>query len=72
MPKEWTGNLVGIMHNNDITQQDVADEMGVKKPYISALLHSRKEPPGIQERMEKAVAAILERRKESQYGQRTP
>ena len=29
MPKEWTGNLVGLMHNNQITFTKLAEQLGV-------------------------------------------
>ncbi len=65
MPKPWTGRLVGKMHNHDITYDDLAAEMGVKKAYISMLLNSKREPPGIQKRMEDAVESIIRKRKEA-------
>ena len=63
MPEVWTGNLIGHMHNNHITYDDLAEEMGICKPYISMILNGRRSPPGIRERMENAVKAIEERRK---------
>lgn len=71
MPKPWTGDLVGKMHNHEITTYDLAQEMGVRQAYISMLLHSKREPEGIQERMENAVNAIIQRRKENPNGERT-
>ena len=62
MPKEWTGNLVGLMHNNNITFSDLADELGVTNRYVSALLNSHKEPAGVEERLAAAVNRIIERK----------
>lgn len=62
MPKEWTGNLVGLMHNNNITFSDLADELGVTNRYVSALLNSHKEPSGAEERLTAAVNRIIERK----------
>lgn len=62
MPKPWTGNLIGKMHNHGITYDDLGAEMGLKKAYISMLLNSKREPPNIQARMEKAVDAIIKRK----------
>lgn len=71
MPKPWTGDLVGKMHIHGITTYDLAQEMGVKQGYISMLLNSKREPEGIQERMEAAVERIICKRKELPYGKRT-
>lgn len=63
MVKEWTGRLIGRMHNERITYDDLAAEMGVGKSYVSMLLNGHREPPGIQERMEAAFEAAVQRKK---------
>ena len=62
MPKEWTGNLVGLMHTKGITFSELADELGVTNSYVSAILNSHKEPAGAEERLSAAVDRIIERK----------
>jgi transcriptional regulator with XRE-family HTH domain len=62
MPEKWTGELIGKMHNNRINYDEIAAEMGVTKAYISMILNGSRNPEGAQERMEKAVDAIIARR----------
>ena len=62
MPKEWTGNLVGLMHTKGITFSELADELGVTNRYVSAILNSHKEPAGAEERLSTAVDRIIERK----------
>lgn len=62
MPEKWTGNLIGEMHNQRVTYEDIANELGVTKSYISMILSGRRKPEGIRERMEAALAAVIERR----------
>lgn len=62
MNEKWTGNLVGKMHNEGVTYQDIADEMAVTKAYISMILNGSRKPKGIRERMEKAFASVVEKR----------
>jgi hypothetical protein len=64
MPEPWTGRLIGKMHNNGITYEMLADKVGFKKAYVCAILNSRRKPPNIQQRFEKAVADIIAERKE--------
>lgn len=45
MPETWTGNLIGRMHNKGITYDDLAEEMGVGKAYISMILNGKRKPP---------------------------
>lgn len=65
MPKEWTGNLVGLMHTNGITFSELADELGVTNRYVSAILNSHKEPIGAEERLRDAVNRIIERKRQN-------
>ena len=63
MKDQWTGRLVGIMHCEGITRHELANELGVKKSYISMILNCDRKPPNAQQRLEAAVDAIIERRK---------
>lgn len=62
MPEAWTGNLIGKMHNKGITYDDLAEEMGVTKSYISMILNGKRKPPDIRARMDAAVSNIIQRR----------
>ena len=62
LPKEWTGNLVGLMHVHKITFSELADELGVTNRYVSAIINGHKEPAGAEERLTAAANRILERR----------
>ena len=59
MPEKWTGRLVGRMHNNQITVDDVAKHLGFSRSYCSLILNSKRNPPGIREKMETAVSEII-------------
>ena len=62
MPEKWTGRLIGRMHNERITYEQLANEMGVNKAYISMILNGKRKPPNIQKRME----AIIKRDRNDQ------
>ena len=66
MPEKWTGRLIGRMHNERITYEQLANEMGVNKAYISMILNGKRKPPNIQKRMETALEAIIKREQEKQ------
>lgn len=70
MPEKWTGRLIGKMHNNKITFNDLAAELGVSKTYVSMILNGRRSPDGIRGRMESAVDRIIERKILAQSGQK--
>jgi len=62
MPDAWTGRLIGVMHNNDITYADLAKEIGITKAYVSMILNGKRTPDGIRKRMEGAVREIIRRK----------
>ena len=62
MPEEWTGHLIGKMHNHRISNSDLAAELGVTKAYISMIFNGARSPAGAREKLEAAVNAIIERR----------
>ena len=66
MPKEWTGDLVGLMHNHKISFQELADELGMTNRYISMVLNGHRDPPGAEEKFRGAVANIISTRSGSQ------
>ena len=64
MIEEWTGHLIGKMHNNGVNASDLAAELGVTKAYISMILNGARKPADAQNKLEAAVDAIIARRKE--------
>ena len=62
LPKEWTGDLVGLMHVQNISFAELAEELGVTNRYVSAILNSHKEPAGAEKRLRAAIDRIIERR----------
>lgn len=63
MPETWTGNLIGKMHNKEISNEDLAKELGVTAAYVSMILNGKRKPPEIRKRMEDAVSSIIAKRK---------
>lgn len=64
MLEKWTGRLVGKMHNERITYDELAEELGVTKAYVSMILNGKRKPPDIRNRMENAVDSIIAKRKD--------
>lgn len=62
---KWTGRLIGKMHNNGVSGNDLASKLGMSKGYVSMVLNCQRKPPYAKERFEKAVDEIIaEREKE--------
>ena len=67
MTKEkWTGRLIGRMHNEGVTYEELGAELGISKAYVSMILNGGRKPKGIKERMEAAFEAVLDNRKRAE------
>ena len=66
MSEQWTGQIVGLLHTHRITQAELAAELGLTAQYISMVLNGKKSSKGINERMEAAIQAIVDRRNGNQ------
>ena len=62
MLDKWTGTVVSKMHVYEITQQELADELGVTKGYVSSVLHQKVTPKNAKQRVTAALDAILARK----------
>lgn len=59
MPKEWTGELVGLMHLHRITATELADKLGISKQYLSMVLNGHREPPDAEQRFRAALDELI-------------
>lgn len=60
--KKWTGDLVGLMHDNKISKTDLAKELNMSREYVSMVLNGHREPPGARELFFDAARRILANR----------
>lgn len=65
MPKKWTGNLVGLMHDERISFNELAAELGVTNRYVSMVLNGHREPEGAEGKFTAALNRIIERNNSS-------
>lgn len=59
MKEEWTGVLIGKMHNADVTQDELATELGWGKSYVSMILNGQRSPTDARSKLESAFEAIV-------------
>ena len=59
MPEKWTGDVIGIMHINRISFQQLADKLGWHVKYLSAVMNGKRSPAGAEEKVKNALAEIL-------------
>lgn len=64
MPAQWTGDMVGKMHNNRITMTQVAEKLGVTKAYVCMVLNGHRNPKGAEQRFMAALDALIKEKEE--------
>lgn len=59
MPEKWTGDVVGKMHVNCITYDDLAEKLGYTKAYISMILGGSRHPAGAEQKFRDALDDLI-------------
>lgn len=57
-PAQWTGQLIGEIHNAGLALKDVAQEAGLNPKYVSQVLHREKESPKTEKRLREALERL--------------
>ena len=65
MPAQWTGNLVDRMHNNRISNRELADKLSVSNKWVSMVLNGHRSPKDAEQRFNAALDALI---KEKEVG----
>lgn len=65
MPAQWTGEVVGKIHNNRLTAKELAEELGRNDKYLSQVLNSENPPKNAEQKVNDALGRIIERKSKS-------
>ena len=65
MPAQWTGVVVGKIHNNQLTAKELAKEIGWNDKYLSQVLNSENPPKDAEQKVNDALNRIIERKSKS-------
>lgn len=60
MPAQWTGAIVGEMHNNSISVKMLAAEIGWNDKYLSTVLNSDNPPAKAEEKVRAAMERLIQ------------
>jgi transcriptional regulator with XRE-family HTH domain len=62
MREEWTGRVIGELHLHGIRQRELAAAAGITNAYCGMILNGKRNPKNGKERLEQALASLLEKR----------
>lgn len=62
MLEAWTGEIIGIMHNNKISYQQLADKLGWHVKYLSAVMNGKRTPTEAESKVRIALQELLDER----------
>ena len=63
MPAQWTGRIVGEIHNHGLTAKELAKEVEWNEKYLSQVLNSENPPKDAERKVTDALNRIIERKK---------
>ena len=58
MPAQWTGELIGEIHNMGMTIKQFSAEAKLHPKYVSAVLHGKVESPKAEEKLKAALERL--------------
>lgn len=61
MTAQWTGRLIGDIHNARFTIKQVAEEADYNPKYVSQVLNGHAESPHMEQRLREALERLKER-----------
>ena len=64
MPAQWTGKIVGELHNNKLTLKELAKEVNWNDKYLSQVINSENPPKGAEQKLTDAMNRLIEKQKE--------
>ena len=59
MPAQWTGELIGRLHNGGITIKAFALHLNLNEKYVSQILNGHCSPKGAEERFNTALDELI-------------
>lgn len=62
MRKKWTGDIVGKMHVEGITYEELAQKLNCTKSYISMILNGSRNPAGAEQRFREALDVLIQQK----------
>lgn len=65
MPAQWTGKIVGEIHNNKLTAKELAKELGWHDKYLSQVLNCDDPPKDAEQKVSAALERLIERKRQS-------
>lgn len=65
MPAQWTGRVIGELHNARITMKDLAAELGWHEKYLSQVMNSDDPPKNAESKVTDAANRLIERSQEN-------
>ena len=60
---KWIANVIGKMHIHGIKQDELANQLGVRRDYLNKILNGKENPKNAQKRIETAVDELISDRK---------
>ena len=60
MPAQWTGELIGDIHNAGLTIKRVSEAAGLNPKYVSQILNSENEAPKAEAKLREALSRLTE------------
>ena len=62
MPEQWTGEIIGEMHLNQVTAKELSEKLGYRREYVSMVLNGHRNPKGAAETFRRALDELIKQK----------
>lgn len=63
MPAQWTGRIVGELHNKKLTLKELAKEAGWNDKYLSQVINSENPPKDSEQKLTDALKRLIDQKR---------
>lgn len=66
MPAQWTAEIIGKLHVNQIKQTELASYMGITPEYVCSVLNGKRKPQNAERNFRNALDELIAMKTEDQ------
>jgi AraC-like DNA-binding protein len=68
MPAQWTGEIIGKMHLNNITAKELSAQLGYNPKYVSTVFNGHRNPKKAEQKFRQALDELIQQKSKTNGG----
>ena len=68
MPAQWTGEIIGKLHLNNITAKELSAQLGYNPKYVSTVFNGHRNPKKAEQKFRQALDELIQQKSKTNGG----